>query len=400
MLLALASASAGSAQDRSNPLILPPAVREAQAGKHFKVAVTSTDGRMAQLLRSAFSAHGGFTVVEAPEAQFTFRIDPGADNRAALRIFSGQPPQLLHEESFRADSAVRAVLRAADRSVERTLGLPGFFAGELLFTSDRAGGGKTDVYRSDLFFQSVRQVTRDGSVALTPRWSPDGQSVLYTSYHRSGFPDVFKVTLATGRREVFAAYKGTNQGAAFSPDGRTVAMILSAPGNPELYIAQSTGQNLKRLTENASIEQSPTWSPDGQRLAYVSDRLGGPQLYVMGLESRQERRIPTNISGYCAEPAWNPLDPTRLLFTGATSGSYQIGLFDFQTAKARFLTKGPGDSVEATWTNDGRHAVFTRRSGDGQTKRLFLLDTLTGKTTALHSARFGNASQPAFAYRP
>ncbi|MGF1448794.1 MAG: biopolymer transporter Tol [Opitutales bacterium] len=388
-----------AAQQRSGSMVLPPAVREAQAGKHFSIAVSSSDGRTSQLLRTAFSAHGGYTVVEADRAQFTFRIDPAADNRSSLQIYSGQPPQLLHEEAFTGSTAVEAVLKAADRAVARTMGLPGFFAGELFFVSDRAERGKAEVFRSDLFFQGVRQVTRDSSIALTPRWSPDGRNLLYTSYHRSGFPDIFKVNLETGRREVFAAYKGTNQGAAFSPDGRFVAMVLSAPGNPELYVAQATGQNLKRITENAAIEQSPTWSPDGQRIAFVSDRLGGPQLFVLGVESRQARRIPTNLSGYCAEPAWNGLDPSKILFTAATAGSYQIAIFDFNTAQARFLTTGPGDSVEPVWMNDGRHAIFTRRSGDGATKRLFLLDTLTGKTTALHSPRFGNASQPDFVYR-
>ena len=60
------------------------------------------------------------------------------------------------------------------------------------------------------------------------------------------------------------------------------------------------------------------------------------------------------------------------------------------------VTEHSGDGVEPEWTNDGRHLIYTVR--DGTTKRLQLIDTVTGKTTALHSARFGDASEASFVY--
>jgi TolB protein len=42
-------------------------------------------------------------------------------------------------------------------------------------------------------------------------------------------------------------------------------------GNWEIYVVNSDGSGLKRLTHNASSDGLPTWSPDGQVIAFVSD---------------------------------------------------------------------------------------------------------------------------------
>ena len=122
-----------------------------------------------------------------------------------------------------------AFFRAADLAVKATSGLKGFFTSRLTFISNYSG--HPEVVTSDLFFGEVKQITHDNAQAMTPRWSPDGGKILYTSFYKSGFPDIFLIDLNTVQRTTFVSFKGTNSGARFSPDGAQVAMVLSGEGN-------------------------------------------------------------------------------------------------------------------------------------------------------------------------
>jgi TolB protein len=219
--------------------------------------------------------------------------------------------------------------------------------------------------------------------------------LLYTTYFKSGFPDIYKIDADSRRKTPIATFKGLNSGGAFSPDGRQIAMSLSGTGNSEIYVSDSLGKNIRRLTANKSLETSPSWSPDGRRLVYTSDAPGKPQLYEISSSGGSARRIPTNISSYCSEPVWNPVDENLIAFTAAVRGGFQIALYDAKKRSSEILTGG-ASSLEPTWLRDGRHLVFTQRNGS--IIRLMLLDTVTKEVSNLHAPSFGEASMASFVY--
>ena len=152
-----------------------------------------------------------------------------------------------------------------------------------------------------------------------------------------------------------------------------------------------------RLTRTKdAVEADPSWSPDGRSIVFTSDRLGGPQLYRVSSRGGESRRLRTNISGVCAEPDWNPLNPDLIAFTIVQGRRFAIALFDVREGRSRVLTPGPGDALEATWTNDGRHLIYT--SGKGSRRRLVLLDVETGRSTGLQGNWSRNAYQADFVY--
>jgi TolB protein len=140
-------------------------------------------------------------------------------------------------------------------------------------------------------------------------------------------------------------------------------------------------------------------SPDGSRLVVASDALatGKPQLFLLSRSGGSLRRIPTNISGYCAEPDWNHANPDLVAFTAATGGTFQIAVHSFATGESRFVSRGPGDGVEPCWLSDGRHLLYTSRSSGVQ--RVFILDTETGRATPLSPTSLGRAYQAHFVMR-
>ncbi|WP_309383954.1 TolB family protein [Cerasicoccus frondis] len=359
------------------------------------VAVDSSDAATEALGKLAFSSHGAFDLVRAADARSVVKLTPMGGNQCNVKVISGDPARVIYQGTSTGTSSNDATLRACDAAVKALTGAPGFFAGTIAFISDRTGA--REVWLGDVFFRTARPITSDRSNAQRPYLTPDGRTIFYRSYYRSGFSDVYKQDVASGRRVPFASYKGTNAGGAVSPNGQEVALILSSPGNSELFI-QDVNQSRKpwRLTRNRTVESDPTWSPSGRRLIVASGS-GSPQLYEIPSQGGVMQRIPTNLSGYCAEPTWNPLDESKVAFTASLGGGFELALYEFGKGAAKPLTSVPGNAMEPVWLNDGRHLIFTEESRGGSTK-LVILDSETGKTTTVTPSNFGNASQAAFAY--
>ena len=357
------------------------------------VFVESDDPTIVTLARRAFGLHGGYVASPSANAAFRIKLERASGSSVLVTVGSGQPYVEQLRQTVPGRDLQNAVLRACDLVVEATLQSRGFFAGKLAFVGKQRGA--SEIYTSDLLFNRVTPVTRDRALVTGPKWSPDGRRIVYTTYFKTGFPDVYMIDLGTGRRVPIATFKGTNTGASFSPDGRRLAMSLSGTGNAEIHVSDSRGKNMRRLTTNKSLESSPSWSPDGRRLVYTSDAPGKPQLYEISANGGPARRLSTNISSYCSEPVWNPVDGNLIAFTAAVGGGFQIALYDAKARSSKILTQGDS-SLEPAWMRDGRHLVFTRR--DGGRTRLMLLDSVTGKVSALHKPGFGNASSASFVY--
>lgn len=381
LLLFVAPAGAQSAAR------LPDIVREGEKSE-LTIAIQGTDPMVDALAKRAFQLHGAFRVVSG-EADVSLRLRTSGEDTV---LFGARTGNTEFNGTATGEDKLQATAMACDDVVERLLGIPGFFAGTLALVGER--DGRKEIFVGDLFFQKMRQLTRGRGDSISPKLSPNASTLLYTTYSPSGFPDIYELTLASGRNRPFATYKGTNTGAVYSPDGARVAMILSSSGNAELYVSGADGQYPKRLTNNRSLEASPTWSPDGRKIVFTSDQLGKPQLYGILSTGGAVSRVPTNISRYCSEPAWNPRNPDLIAFTAAETDGFQIALYDNRSGSSRFLTSVRGDGIEPAWLNDGRHLLFTVRNGG--TTRLHLLDTETGKSQPLHSQRFGNSSQANF----
>jgi TolB protein len=353
------------------------------------IRITGSPAELANLASVAFDAHGAYRrVAEGAAYDFTFtQVGPAQVRVEIARGGTGAP---VYSAEVAGTSARNALLRAADVAVERTSKLRGFFAGKLAFISNRGNG--MEIMTSDLFGSEVMRWPGVSRQIITPRWSPDGRRLIFTSY-RNGFPDIYLLDLATRVPALFVSVRGTNTGGRFSPDGNRVAMVLSGEGNSEIYVSNAQGKMISRLTRSAAVKAGPSWSPDGTRLVFTSEP--GPQLYLMAAAvGATPQRLPTNISRYCAEPDWCRWDPDRLAFTMAVGRGYQIAIYDFSTRLARQVSHAPLDAIEPCWLADGRHLIYTARQANQRS--LWILDTETGKATCISSPALGEVSQASY----
>jgi TolB protein len=349
-------------------------------GSTIPVRVTANSAELQSLANTAFESHGRYRRVASGQA-YDFKFSAVTPTQVRVDITRGAAATPVSSEVANGTSARNALLRAADIAVQKTNGmnLRGFFTARLAFIAQRTG--KSEIYASDLFLGEARQLTRDGAAALSPRWSPDGSRIIYTSYFRTGAPDIFLLDPGTGRKEAFATFRGTNSGARFSPNGQQVAMILTGEGTPEVYVSNAQGRNQMRKTRSEFAKSSPCWSPDGRQIIFAMEP--GPQLYVIPAAGGAPRRLPVGFS-YAAEPDWCRTNPNKIACTVRAGGGYQIAVYDVAAGRGQVVSKANFDGIEPSWLADGRHLVYTAR--DRTTSVLCILDTETGKSTRITPA--------------
>ena len=69
-----------------------------------------------------------------------------------------------------------------------------------------------------------------------------------------------------------------------------VVFVLAGRGSKEVYLVDSDGENVQRVTSDGTIALTPTWGADGLRIAYTSYRSGPPMLYERDLRTGRDGR--------------------------------------------------------------------------------------------------------------
>jgi TolB protein len=303
-------------------------------------------------------------------------VTGGNKVQADCQVYNAATRQRYLGKSYHTEPGdVRSMAhQVADEIVYAVTGNKGMASGKIALISNRTG--RKEVYTCDMDGQNMRQITNDRSIAVGPRWTPDGKNLIYTSY-KLGYPNVFM----TGRSKPIASYGGLNASGAISPDGGSMAVILSVSGNPELYIKNLRTGRLQRLTmTRRGNEASPCWSPDGNHIAYVSDTTGKPQIYIISKNGGQPQRLTTTGSENVS-PDWG--GNGYIVYCSRIGGRYQIAMANPTARTMRVLETDWADYEDPTWAPNGRHIVCSRTSG--YRSSIYLLDTLKDSPVALIS---------------
>jgi TolB protein len=249
----------------------------------------------------------------------------------------------------------RIAHKFADEIINQFTGVPGIFNTRIAYVST-SGGRFKEIHVAHLDGSEKFQLTNNRTINLSPSWTPDGKSVLYTSY-KDRNSSLYLFELYSGKEVRFAPRNGRYLGGKISPDGQFIAATVETGGNSNINLLDRNGNLVRSLTENAGIEVSPSWSPDSRQLAFVSDRSGSPQVYVLDVASNKARRI-TYSGNYNTSPEWSPRGD-RIAYTGRVGNRFAIFTISVDGGEPRKLTAESADSEDPTWSPDGRFIVFS-----------------------------------------
>lgn len=297
-----------------------------------------------------------------------------------MRLFDNSNQRMILGRRYKGSwqQRLKFLGQYCDEVIETLSGTPGVSTSQIVFT--RELNGKKEIHSTDILGDRVRQITRHNYLAVSPRISPNGRKLAYTSYHR-GNPNLYLTDLKNPQyTRAISRRPGLNMTPAWAPNSKKMVITLSRDGNPDLYLCKENGGIIRRLTRNNGINVSPSFSPNGREIAFVSDRGGSPQIYIMDINTGATRRL-TYKGNENTTPAWSP-DGMWIAYTCKDNGQYHIYKIKTDGKANQRLTSLAGDHESPSWSPDSRMLVFSRRinnrtrlytmSHNGQALRLLL----------------------------
>lgn len=166
---------------------------------------------------------------------------------------------------------------------------------------------------------------------------------------------------------------------SFSPDGKKVLFVSDRDGDPDIFVMNADGTDVRQLTNTPGYDGGPFFSPDGTWIAYRTDRVEKDllQIHVMRADGSADTPL-TSGQGVRWAPFWHPTKPW-LIWTGADHSAptqrpnYDLWIAAYAVDGDRFaigpplrLTDHPGADVLPAFSPDGRLLIWTAsRGADG-----------------------------------
>ncbi|AMY08495.1 Serine/threonine-protein kinase PknB [Luteitalea pratensis] len=192
-------------------------------------------------------------------------------------------------------------------------------------------------------------------------WAGDDAALVFSSGAYMGQSRLQRLPLRSDRLAPLGS-------ATVLPFGTQATSLSLSRGGRLVYVEEYRDTNLERvsLAEPASPpivsvvaastydEYAPAYSRDGRRIVFKSTRTGNPELWVSNADGTNLRQVTFLGGPYCANPQWSPIDDERILFNSRRDGPNALYVLDLGPGTVQRLTTDGREYVEARWSRDGK----------------------------------------------
>ncbi|MEZ4700379.1 MAG: amidohydrolase family protein [Rhodothermales bacterium] len=211
--------------------------------------------------------------------------------------------------------------------------------------------------------------------------SPDGQTILFDL-----LGDLYTIPIAGGKATPVTQGMAFDGQPRYSPDGNRILFTSDRSGGDNLwYIDLATKDTVQITKGNGSIYLSPDWTPDG---AYVvasrgESRLGVVKLWMGHIDGGTGKILIDKPETLKTVGAAVTPDGRYIWYASRTGNwqynaafpQYQLGVYDRETGKTFARTSRYGSAIRPTLSPDGKWLVYGTRHEDQTGLRLRELAT-------------------------
>src|SRR5438128_1799987 len=227
-----------------------------------------------------------------------------------------------------------------------------------------------DIYTMPVGGKPVN-VTKDAALDTDPAWSPDGTQLAYSSDKDSEHLQLWIRDMKSGQSRRVTGLTTQPQGAAWSPDGRRIA-VFNVDGMwrvAQISVVDVASGKVTKVHDQLAQPGTPTWSPDGKRLALAEVapltrrfREGTNQVLTMSSEKLNDDKwfapvpmLSIDSRGGCG-PVWSP-DGTKMaaIYEGVLA-VWPVSTSGEPLGPPRRVTSESAHSP--SWMGDSRHILY------------------------------------------
>lgn len=272
----------------------------------------------------------------------------------------------------------------------------GHFNSQILYVSESGNvrNRTKKVVMMDFDGGNKRVLTSGNDLVLTPIFSKNSNEIFYLTYQNDK-PQIFNLNITTLRGKKIGGFPGTTFAASINPKDENI-ILLSAiiEGNSDIYELNIASNTAARLTKSPAIDTTASYSPDTKSIVFISDRELSQQIYIMNSNGSEVRKLSSG-SGAYSKPIFSP-DGNMIAFTCIRGGQFYIGTMTVSGKNERLLTSGY--VVEgARWSPNGRYLIYSKKVspyGAGSIPKLYIIDITTGFEYKLPTPENEGATDP------
>lgn len=228
-----------------------------------------------------------------------------------------------------------------------------------------------EIYLMDCDGGNARRLTANSSAMYKsfPIFSPDGTQIAFfakTGDYTSKL-DIYVVNTDGSHLTRLTHQEAESLYPCYSPDGLKIVYWAGLTTNEEKYytdifVMDASGNGKLNLTPNAGYNCFPRYSPDGTKIVFISQRAGDQEyaLYLMNAEGSNQHRIFAS-NRMVTFPQFTP-DGAKIVFLLYTASTNQsdtdICIIDASGANFKNLTNSAYRDWGPVVAKDGTSMVF------------------------------------------
>jgi hypothetical protein len=203
----------------------------------------------------------------------------------------------------------------------------------------------TTIFVRDLERGVTTRVAGDAYVNQRPVWSPDGQTILFSSDREDDIVNLYTIAADGGGSPKRLARSQLDQmSASWGPDG-TILFLQDG----DIWALPPRGAPVPFITSRTA-ELFPTFSPDGHWIAYTTDETGRSEVYVRPFPGPEPATQISSSGG--SSPAWSA-DGSRLFYMHSSPSQPRASIMVVDVSPGATFRAGRAVTYIQSWPYQG-----------------------------------------------
>jgi len=281
---------------------------------------------------------------------------------AIIALFSFVPPSLLTEQILQPIGVKVPTVTPSPTPLPLPTDIHG---GHIVFTCTRGDYNQICLINAD--GSNLQQLTETANNNYYPAISPDSKSIVFASNKYDNF-DLYLLDLSNSTFFQLTSDLGNSFSPDFSHDGKQILFVnKSSNGESALWVMGSRGENPHSIYTSDKNIVGAAWSPNGKTIAFAMsvNLLFAYEIFLLDVNNPSSpRQVSHGLDGIGGSISWSPDGKNLLIFAGPVAAR-EIYRLDTDTGNASQLTFG-GNNAAASYSPDGQWIVYNSLRNNNQ----------------------------------